>query len=82
LEVSGDPEKADKAWTDVIDLDPTNSYSWGNRGTIRLQQVQSLTWMVVARIITGELGWSQVGSGEGIPDRVCGWWTSDRSCFE
>ena len=39
LSESSDPKKADQAWTDVIELDPSNSYAGSNRGTIRLQQV-------------------------------------------
>lgn len=41
LSESGNPEKADRAWTDVIELDASNSYAWSNRGTVRLQQVRT-----------------------------------------
>lgn len=29
--------KADKAWSRAIELDPSNSAAWSNRGTLRLQ---------------------------------------------
>lgn len=38
MQDSADAGKADASWSAVIDLDPTNSYAWSNRGTIRLQQ--------------------------------------------
>ena len=30
-------QAADRAWTDAINLDPSNSSAWSNRGTSRLQ---------------------------------------------
>lgn len=32
-----DPEAADQAWAKAIELAPTNSAAWSNRGTLRLQ---------------------------------------------
>lgn len=33
----GDFDAADKAWSNIIDIDKNNSASWSNRGTLRLQ---------------------------------------------
>ena len=35
--VSRRVQAADKAWTDAINVDPSNSSAWSNRGTSRLQ---------------------------------------------
>ena len=36
-ELAARPQAADRAWTDAINLDPSNSSAWSNRGTSRLQ---------------------------------------------
>ncbi|CAG9461942.1 unnamed protein product [Pedinophyceae sp. YPF-701] len=38
--MNGDLDRADAAWGKCIDLVPTNSASWSNRGTLRLQRGQ------------------------------------------
>eukprot|EP01026_Neomeris_dumetosa_P000378 TRINITY_DN10097_c0_g1_i1.p2 TRINITY_DN10097_c0_g1~~TRINITY_DN10097_c0_g1_i1.p2 ORF type:complete len:309 (-),score=50.41 TRINITY_DN10097_c0_g1_i1:127-966(-) len=89
LAAGGDFQMADQAWTSAIEMDPTNSASWSNRATSRLQagrwqeaKQDFLTSLDLEMKSVGEnevnsLLWNNLGNAQG----ACGEWEDALQSF-